>query len=166
MYSCCDDKPKLKSLAHRKWLILRFWLCIIGAILSAIYTFFMFFEDIEVFLVMMLVTMNCLYRAYLYEKAFNGFDDWEYFKYSRIDIDELFEIADMEEGEEKKRRQEEVEKKDKEYDRIWKITWKLKLLKRKEELYLKKTEKKKAKFEKKKKKLEQEMIPRCEGIKL
>ena len=166
MCSYDSNKPKLKSWEQRKWLILKFWLYIIGAILAAIYSFVLFFEDVEVFVVMVLTTMSCIYNAYLHQQAFNGFDDWESFKLSKIDIDELVEIAEIEDEEEKKKREKELEKIDKEYDRIWEIIWKLKLLKRKEEVYLKKVEKKKAKFDKKRKKLEKELTPRCEGIKI
>lgn len=166
MYQFMDDTPRLKSLNHRKWLILKFWILIVAGTLSAIFTYFMFFEDAEVFVVMILFTSNFFYRAYLHQKAFNGFEDWENFRNSKIDIDELFEIADMEEGEEKTQRNKELEIRSKEYNRLWKVTWDLKLLNRKEELYLKKVEKKKKKFEKKRNKLEQDLVPRCKGIKM
>ena len=166
MYQFMDDTPRLKSLNHRKWLILKFVILIVTGILSAIFTYFMFFEDAEVFVVMILFTSYFFYRAYLYQKAFNGFEDWENFRNSKIDVDELFEIAEMEEGEEKAKRQKELDIRSEEYNRLWKVTWDLKLLNRKEELYLKKVNKKKAKFEKKRKKLEQDLIPRCKGIKM
>lgn len=166
MYQFIDNTPRLKSLEHRKWLILIFWLYILGGIACLIFTNYMFFEDAEVFLVMVLFTSTCFYRAHLYKKAFDGFDDWERFRNSKIDIDELFEIAEIEDEEEKKRRKKEVEERDEEYNRIWQVSWNLKLLNRKEEIYLKKVEKKRAKFDKKRKKLEQDLIPRCKGIKM
>ena len=166
MYKYGSKIPILKSFSQRRWLIFIFWINIIGGILCGIYSYFMFFVDVEVFLVLMLFSMNFFYNAYLYHKAFNGYDDWESYLGSKTDFDELFEIADMEEGEEKKKRFEQVEERKKEYDRIWKITWKLRLLNWKEEVYLKKVEKKKTKFEKKRKKLEKELTPRCEGIKI
>ena len=166
MYQIYDDTPRLKSLEHRKWLILIFWLHIIAGIISIGITFIMFFRDAEVFLVMALFTSYFFYRAHLYKKAFDGYEDWECFINSKIDIDELFEIAEIKDEEEKKRREKQVELRRDEYNRIWQVSWNLKLLKRKEKLYIQKTEKKKAKFEKKIKKLEEEMVPRCEGIKL
>ena len=60
----------------------------------------------------------------------------------------------------------EVEERNEEYSRLWKVTWELRLLNRKEKIYLKKVEKKKAKFDKKRKKLEEDLIPRCKGIKM
>lgn len=166
MYQFIDYTPKLKSLDHRKWLILIFWLYIIGGIFCAIFAYYMFFEDVEVFVVMVLFSSSCFYRAYLYKKTFDGFEDWESFRNSKIDVDELFEIAEIKDEEEKKRRNQELEERSEEYNRLWQVTWDLKLLNRKEELYLKKVEKRKAKFDKKRKKLEQDLIPRCKGIKM
>ncbi|MGN1299665.1 MAG: hypothetical protein ACI4UE_06770 [Candidatus Scatovivens sp.] len=166
MFQTIDDTPRLKSLKQRKWYILIFWLYIIGGIMSTIFTFFMFFKDAEVFVIMIIVTSNFFYRAYLYQKSFNGYNDWESFKLSKLDIDEMMEIGDMDEGEEKNRRQKELKIRSAEYDRLWKITWKLKLLKRKENLYMMKVEKKKERFKKKREKLEKELVPRCEGIKM
>ena len=166
MYKFMDDTPRLKSLEHRKWLILIFWIYILGGIACFAFSYYMFFEDVEVFIVMILFGSSCFYRAYLYKKAFDGFDDWEAFVNSKIDVDELFEIAEIEDEEEKKRRKKEVEDRDKEYDRLWQVTWDLKLLNRREQIYLRKVEKKRSKFNKKKKKLEQDLIPRCKGIKM
>ena len=161
-----DNTPKLKSLEQRKWFILIFWLYILGGIVCLIFTNYMFFEDVEVFVLMILFTSTCFYKAYLYKKAFDGFGDWEMFQNSKIDIDELFEIENIEDEEEKQRRKKEIEEREEEYTRIWKVTWDLKLLNRKEEIYLKKVEKKRAEFDKKRKKLEQDLIPRCKGIKM
>ena len=103
MHQFMDDTPRLKSLEHRKWLILIFWLYILGGIGCLIFAYYMFFEDAEVFVVMILFGSSCFYRAHLYKKAFDGYEDWECFINSKIDIDELFEIAEIKHEEEKLR---------------------------------------------------------------
>ena len=161
-----SNRPPLKSLKQRKWYILIFWLCMIGAVITTIATYYMFFYDAELFLLMILLTLNFLYRGQLYKDAFDGYDDWRRFKISKMDIAELAEIADIEDPVEKKRRKDELKIRSKEYDRLWEITWKLKLLNRKEELYMKKVNKKTARYGKKRKKLEEKLVPRCKGIKM
>ena len=166
MYNIADNTPRLKSLKQRKWFILIFWFYILFGIALTIFTIYMFFVDAEVFVIMILMTSGVFYRAYKYNCAYNGIDDWENFRNSKIDIDELIEIEAIEDDEERKKRKQELQVRSEEYNRLWEVSWKLKLLNRKEEIYQKKINKKKEKFDKKRKELEQELIPRCNGIKM